>query len=82
MKWDMLPCEEEFDDDDAWFDAKFDILLENGSDGFLALLIELAPYLQAPLIILMLDTDCPFAAETWLVEPNCKNVQTLYDTFW
>jgi hypothetical protein len=54
-----------------------ELFFENGSEGFVSLLVEIAPYLKAPLIILAGDMFVDFIAQTWLVQPGCKDVQTM-----
>jgi hypothetical protein len=81
LKLEDLPCQEEFEDKDSWFDAEFEAFCEKGDEGFLALLNELAPFLETQLLILALQwPDFPQAV-VWCVQPDCKDVLTLHASF-
>lgn len=76
---DWLPDKEEFPDDDAWFEAVDDLMREKGDDGFLALLRDLAPYLETPLMILAAGHECRWSSARVLrVQPGHQDVEELY----
>ncbi len=82
---DQWPDEEEYPDEDSdeaelgeteW-DKRYE---KKGEEGFLALLRDLAPFLETPLMILVVGRDHSFstcAAQAWTVRPGRKKVKTL-----
>jgi len=78
VKFDEMPIEEQFDNEDAYFHAQLDVLYEKGDKGFLSLLNELAPYLQTPLVILLSYRDGRTMSQTWSVQPGGKEVIELF----
>lgn len=74
LTWDQVPNREDFSDEDSYYDAMYETFCERGDEGFLAALVELAPYLEAPLVILgAMDGG----ARAWLVLPGATKVETL-----
>jgi hypothetical protein len=60
---------------DYEWDKRFD---EQGEEGFLRLLRELAPQLDTPLLLLAVTQAKPMGdARAWSVQPGAKEVQTL-----
>jgi hypothetical protein len=79
-----LPDEDDdegFPDEDRWYKAVDKLYEEKGEEGFLALLRELAPHLESPLLILEVWNDVFFGhahgAEVWHVQPGASEVETL-----
>jgi hypothetical protein len=77
---DLWPHEEPNpDDEDKLGNNIWDKLFEEkGRDGFLALLQDLAPYLETPLLIVLVN-GLPNRSSTsaWSVQPGVKEVQEL-----
>jgi hypothetical protein len=71
------PDSEEHTDDQDWDDAMSDLLEEKGEEGFLALLRDLAPYLETPLTIVWCDIfEGDFwGAAQWTVCPGSPDVE-------
>jgi hypothetical protein len=74
-----IPKREEYDDEEMYFDACYDVLIDEGSDGFTALLGELALCLETPMTILAVSgeehdmgTSC-----VWTIEPGSTAVRVL-----
>jgi hypothetical protein len=74
------PAEEELDEDELGeteWDNRYE---EKGEEGFLALLRDLAPCLETPLMILVVGKECFtsfYSAQAWTVHPGSKEVTTL-----
>jgi hypothetical protein len=79
VKIEDLPDKDDYPDEDAYFDAEFEVYCDKGDEGFLALLQELAPHLESPLLILALEANTDFypIAEVWRVEPGGKEVENM-----
>jgi hypothetical protein len=57
------------------WDRAFD---EKGAEGYRALLLELAAYLETPLVVLLGLSDLKHcSARAWIVQPGAKEVETL-----
>jgi hypothetical protein len=70
---DLVPHEADYSDEDAWFDARAEAFYKHGDEGLLALLRQLSPYLESPLVILALDDDAEgCSAEVWTVHPGAQ----------
>jgi hypothetical protein len=76
-----VPSEDQYPDMDDLLDAELKLYLEKGGEGFLALLRELAPHLESPLLILVTAASqsggLDYAASAWRVEPGAKEVEVL-----
>ena len=76
-----LPSEDQYPDEDAFFEAEGTLYRDKGGEGFLALLRELAPHLESPLLILVVAATplhgFEYAARAWRVEPGAREVETL-----
>jgi hypothetical protein len=73
LHYSQHPNEEQYANDDDYYDALIDLYYEKGGDGFLALLNELAPHLETPLLILTIWGEGVFGyhgAGTWNVRPR------------
>ena len=79
LRLECLPSPEEFEDETEWMDEVMIRLMNEGDAGFLALLRDLAPYLETPLLILGGGArgGWGYAASVWRVEPGAKEVETL-----
>jgi hypothetical protein len=80
LKWDQVPDPEEFPDEDSYWEASCEVWQKEGKEGFLALLLEIAPYLESPLIILAVcdrDLEPGYSAQVWSVQPGTMEVKTL-----
>jgi hypothetical protein len=78
VRLDQLPAREGYADEEAWLEAADEVLSAKGREGFLALLRELAPHLEAELLILSASRgEGRCWAEVWCVRPGAKEVQTL-----
>jgi hypothetical protein len=74
---DDLP-DEAFDDDDWWFDGRDELHEKLGEKGLTDLLIELAPYLDSPLIVQAASVSSmgEFGrAKEWTIGPQDKEVE-------
>jgi hypothetical protein len=61
--------------DETEWDRAFD---DKGAEGYRALLLELAPYLETPLMVLLgLWNLQDGSAQAWSVQPGAKEVETL-----
>jgi hypothetical protein len=71
------PDDEEYPDEDAWDDAMRHLLAEKGNEGFVAMLRELAPYLETPLTIVWhrIEGGEFDGAGQWTVWPGSPYVQ-------
>ena len=78
LHWERLPSKEQYPDEDE-FDSELDKRYdEEGEKGFLALLRELAPHLETPLVILAADWDYNRgSAQVWSVQPGGREVEML-----
>jgi hypothetical protein len=78
LHWERLPSEEQSPDEDQWddeLDKRYD---EEGDEGFLSLLRELAPHLETPLVILWAGQHWDAgSAKAWIVQPGARAVETL-----
>jgi hypothetical protein len=74
---DQWPDDEEYPDEDDWDDAMQLVLEEKGNEGFVAMLRELAPYLQTPLTVVWHSIfEGHFGgAGQWTVQPGSPDVQ-------
>ncbi len=75
VKRDELPPPNDTNDgDDAWLEVMFD----KGDQGFLDLLLALAPHLTVPLVVqaVMLDGVDFLGAKEWILRPGAKEVET------
>jgi hypothetical protein len=83
----QYPDEDQFDEDELGEDEdelgetewgkRYE---EKGEEGFLALLRDLAPCLETPLMLLVVGKDhftSFYSAQAWTVHPGSKNVETL-----
>lgn len=78
IKPSQLPSREAYAEEYEWEDAVDFAFGEKGDEGFLELLLEMAPYLESPLIILAIQhPDADSDAKVWLVQPAATEVQTL-----
>jgi hypothetical protein len=77
IKADLLPSEDKFDNQDDYDEAWLVAWGDKGEQGFQNLLIELAAYLETPLLILVASIENGCTSQTWLVEPGCKDVREL-----
>jgi hypothetical protein len=80
------PSEDRYPDEEKWdeetlgeteWDRAYE---EKGAEGFLALLRDLAPYLETPLLILVTIRDISdhsVQSQAWSVHPGAKEVETL-----
>jgi hypothetical protein len=79
-QWPPENPDEELDEDD-WVETEWDKRYEEkGEEGFLALLRDLAPCLETPLMILAVakDRHSPTCAvQAWTVHPGSKDVERL-----
>jgi hypothetical protein len=77
-RWPSEDPDQELDEDE-WGETEWDRRYEEqGEEGFLALLRDLAPHLATPLTLLRVAMDrgsC--AAQAWTVHPGSKEVETL-----
>lgn len=73
VKRDELPPPNDTDDD-GWLDVMF----EKGDQGFLDLLLALAPYLTTPLVVqsVTIDRQYFFNAQEWIIRPGATEVET------
>jgi len=75
---DQWPIQEEYADEDDWYDEldrRFD---DQGDEGFLALLRDLAPTLETQLLILVAVRESAYSsARAWTVQPETREIQTL-----
>lgn len=84
MEWpealhrDRWPTKEQFPDEEAWHDAWDELYEDKGKEGFLALLRDLARYLESPLVVLFTDWDSNgLVARVWNVQPGVKELEVL-----
>jgi hypothetical protein len=79
LRSEEVPHEEQYPDEEERYDALSDRFCENGDKGFLALLRDLAPYLDTPLLILVSGSarsnEC--SGQVWRVQPGDTEVETL-----
>jgi hypothetical protein len=71
--------EEDESDEDSWEEDEWDRRhRDEGDNGFLALLRDLAPHLETPLLVLAMEQGFMGAsAQAWIVQPGAKEVETL-----
>jgi hypothetical protein len=73
-----LPSEEQYPDDEEWNEEVNNRFDEEGAEGFLALLRELAPHLETPLVILWgAELWRDYSAKAWVVQPGASEVEML-----
>jgi hypothetical protein len=81
LRWEELPSEHQYPDKDDFDQAKRDLYYEKGSEGFRAMLLELAAHLESPILILVTmaspEEVLDWEAEVWRVEPGAKEVELL-----
>jgi hypothetical protein len=79
---DQLPMDEEYPEEDDLFDEWDKRLGDQGDEGFLALLRDLATVIQTPLLILSANRDEEgSSAKVWSLQPGTKEVETLIIDF-
>ena len=65
-------------DDEEWYEEVEKRFDEEGAEGFLALLRELAPHLETPLVILWgAELWRDFSTKAWIVQPGAREVEIL-----
>jgi hypothetical protein len=78
---DDSPGEGQHPDGDGPSEAEWEAFREKCAEGFLALLRELAPHLESPLLILAVAAtpidEFKYAARAWRVEPGAREVDAL-----
>lgn len=73
-----LPDEKQFPDNESWDQACDDMLYEKGETSFDDLLVELASFLQTPLIILVAElSEFVAYAFTFIINPGSTTVEKL-----
>jgi hypothetical protein len=79
-RWPSEDPDQELDEDE-WGETEWDKRYEEqGEEGFLALLRDLAPCLETPLMLLVVGKDrftSFYSAQAWTVHPGSKEVETL-----
>jgi hypothetical protein len=74
----QLPDEQKYPDQNAWGDALDELLQERGGEGFEALLRDLAPHVETPLLLLYADwVGTGASATVWRAQPGTGEVETL-----
>lgn len=76
---DEMPSPYEFDDDDLLEDAELEVHEDKGEQGFIDLLVALAPYLDEPLIIQAAEFNTAgefYRAAEWTVRPGATAVES------
>jgi hypothetical protein len=81
VRLEEMPDPDEYSNDDDLYMAQQDTFDEKGGEGFLALLVDLAHYLESPLMILVADASLcggfGYAAQVLRIEPGGIEVESL-----
>jgi hypothetical protein len=73
-----LPSEDAFENENLWWDAVYDLHEKRGDQGFIDLLLELAPCLTSPFIVQAAEvtSDGDFIrAKEWTSRPDATEVE-------